>query len=194
MPSAATEGGTVSVTHRPLAGRLLIGLGAMAAVAISACGSSPAPPSSSGGAQQSAAATSAPAGSGTTSIIVSGTVSGALSSPGAACVDEGQAGFQVAIQGKLGGTGYVLKFNAPSGTTDFSVKTTADIVVGFFQLPAGASWGADPRSSKGSGTIQVNGPAGGKVDLHNMVPSAGTPATGTIDVVGSYACTSNIAA
>jgi hypothetical protein len=162
---------------------VLAGLAAL----LCSCGGSATPSgSSSGGAQPSAGA----GGSAATTLTVGGAVGGTLSAPGAACVDLGSAGFQVAITGALAGANYVLKFNAPGGTTDLSAATTADIVVLFLQLPSGPSWQADPRAGKGTGTINVNGTTGGAVNLH-LVPSAGSSGSG-VDLSGAYTCSSKI--
>ncbi len=167
-------------------------VGLLAVLACGGCGSgSGAPSASSPGAAQATPSPSGASGGGTTAITLAGALSGALTTHGAACVDQGAAGFQVTIAGTVAGANDVLKFDAPGGTTDLSVRTTADIVVLFLQLPAGPSWTADPRSSKGSGTIEVNGSTGGTVNLH-LVPSTGSSATGTLDVSGPYACSSNI--
>jgi hypothetical protein len=158
---------------------------------LSACGSaSSTATSSSGGGSGTSSSSSSSGGSGTTAITLGGALSGPFVAPGAACVDLGMAGFQVAITGTVGGTKYLLKFDAPKGTTDLSVRTTTNVVVLFIQLPSGAAWGADPRSGMGSGTLTVNGSAGGIVDLH-LVPNVGTPASGTLDVSGTYSCTSS---
>ncbi len=160
----------------------------LAAVLCSCGGSSGTPAgASTGGAQPSSAGSG---GSTATTLAVGGAVSGTLTAPGAACVDLGAAGFQVTITGALAGATYVLKFDAPGGTTDLSVATTADIVVLFLHLPTGPSWQADPRSNKGTGTIKVNGTTTGSVDLH-LIPSTGSSGSG-VDVSGAYACSSKI--
>ena len=125
-----------------------------------------------------------------TSLALSGALNGTLTSSGVGCLDQGSSGFEVSIRGILAGTSYLLKFDAPKGTTDLALKTTADITVLFLPLPSGPSWQADPRSGAGSGTVTVDGPSGGSVNLH-LVPSTGSSATGPLNVSGSYACTSN---
>jgi hypothetical protein len=159
---------------------------------LSACGSTPSTGTSSsgGGSGTSTSSSSSSGGSGTTAITLGGALSGPFVAPSAACVDLGTAGFQVGITGTVGASKYLLKFDAPKGTTDLSVKTTTNVVVLFIQLPSGAAWGADPRSGMGSGTLTVNGSAGGTVDLH-LLPNVGTPASGTLDVSGTYSCSSS---
>lgn len=103
--------------------------------------------------------TAAPATKAVTDITVAGGSSGpngALTGASAACVDEGQAGLQVAIQGSLSGSAYVLKFNAPNGQTDISTPTTQDIEVLFARLPAGSNWrGRLRRTGDGLSESQV---------------------------------------
>jgi hypothetical protein len=96
--------------------------------------------------------------------------------------------FAHGIQGVIGADKYLLKFDAPRGTTDLATPTTANITVSLLRLPGGASWGADPRAGKGSGTLTVNGKAGGRVALH-LVPQAGS-ATAPVDITGIYGCSS----
>ena len=142
-----------------------------------------------GSATQSA---SPPPSGGVTQInVVGGSAgpNGSLTNAVAACVDLGAAGIQVTIRGTVSGSTYVLKFDAPSGATDLSRATTADITVLFAQLPSGSNWGADPRSQKGTGTLTVNGSAGGMVAVH-LVAGAGSAVTDPVDVSGRYTCSS----
>jgi hypothetical protein len=137
--------------------------------------------------------TPTPSNKGVTNITVaggSGGPSGALTGASAACVDEGQAGFQIAMQGSISGSTYVLKFNAPSGQTDLSTPTTQDIVVLFAQLPAGSNWGGDPRAHKGSGTLTVNGSQGGRLALH-LIAGPGSAVTTPVDLSGTWVCSSS---
>ncbi len=99
----------------------------------------------------------------------------------------------MSIQGTLSGKSYVLKFDAPGGTTDLSVHTTADITFLFLELPAGANWAADPRSQTGSGTLTVNGTTGGQLKLH-LVPGQGNTGAAPLDVAGAYTCTGSTSA
>jgi hypothetical protein len=130
---------------------------------------------------------------GVTRITVAGGSSGpngAMTGARAACVDEGQAGFQVAIQGSVSGSTYVLKFNAPKGQTNLSTPTTQDIVLLFAQLPAGSNWGADPRAQKGSGTLTINGSQGGSLAVHLIAGPGGGVST-PVDVSGMWVCSSS---
>ncbi len=118
---------------------------AAAAVASAACLLGAACGGNAGPGQSSSASTPTPASNkGVTTITVAGTSggpNGVLTGASAACVDEGQAGFQVAMQGSVSGSTYALKFDAPTGHTDLATPTTQDIVVLFAQLPAGSNWG-----------------------------------------------------
>jgi hypothetical protein len=153
----------------------------------------------------------------TTSITVSGAVNGTLASPGASCVLGGPAGVEVTIQGTVAGASYLLAFDAPSGTTDLGSATALHVVVEFAPLQGAGNWGANPSHQLGSGTLVVNA-KGGTVDLHLVPgpgssatappsaspspgasppapaaasPSPSTPSATTVDISGSYGCSSN---
>ena len=172
-------------------GRLIaVAIASAACLASAACGGTSTPVTGQGGGTSS---TPAPSSNGVTNITVAGGSSGpngALTGASAACVDEGQAGFQVAIKGSISGSTYVLKFDAPSGQTDLSKKTTQDIVVLFAQLPAGSDWGADPRAQNGSGTLTINGSHGGSLSLHLIANPGGAVST-PLDVSGTWTCSSS---
>ena len=162
----------------------------VACLAGTACGGNNTPAASRSTGTTSATPT--PANKGVTNITVaggSGGPNGALAGASAACVDQGQAGFQVAMQGTVSGSTYALKFDAPSGQTDLSTPTTQDITVLFLQLPAGSNWGGDPRAHKGSGTLTVNGSQGGRLALH-LIAGPGSAVTTPVDVSGTWVCSS----
>ena len=175
---------------------VFVALGALAVTGVAvACGGGS--DSSAGLASGSQATTGgSSAGGGTssaapTTITVTGGPNGTLMSPGAACIDLG-GNFQVAITGEIGGSRYLLKFDAPGGTTDLSAPSAAGKVgatVYFAPLSAagGGSWGANPQAHQGSGSLIVDGTRGGSVVLH-LVPSSGSAATTPLDLNGTYSC------
>jgi hypothetical protein len=124
-----------------------------------------------------------------TSITVGGALTGPLASPGARCVAGGPAGVHVTIQGTVSGGGYLLSFDASSGTTNLSTTKSSHALVEFAPLQGAGNWGADPSSKQGSGTLVVNA-KGGKLDLH-LAPGPGSASTTVLDVSGTYGCSSD---
>lgn len=175
-------------------------LGALTAawvVGLAACGggSSTTSSSVSSAAQQSASTNvsgiSGSSGAFPTAITVAGGPDGSLTpTAGVACIPLGGTSVQVTITGTIGGTAYVLKFDAPLGATDLSSASAAGsggVQVFFAPTRGGGSWAADPAAHQGSGTLTVDGTNGGRVALH-LVPSTGSPVTTSLDVNGTYSC------
>jgi hypothetical protein len=174
----------------PQAGGLLA---ALVVGAVAACGSGGSSAGSATGPQttSSDSRTSTGAGSaGPTTITVAGGPAGTLPGDGAACIPLGGTSFQVAITGTVAGTRYVLKFDAPGGTTDLtSPQLASDTTTSVFFGPAtgGGSWAVTPASHHGSGTLTVDGTTGGRIALH-LVPSTGSTVTTALDINGAYTC------
>lgn len=166
---------------------------ALVACAIAGCGGGGASAGSATGQQttpsDSRASTGA-GGGGPTTITVAGGPDGTLAGDGAACIPLGSASFQVGITGTIAGTRYVLKFDAPGGTTDLtSPQVAGDTTTSVFFGPTtgGSSWTVTPASHQGSGTLTVDGTTGGRIALH-LVPSTGSTVTTALDINGGYTC------
>ena len=100
---------------------------ALMVCALVACGGGGSSAGSATGPQTTSSDSRASTGAGNagpTTITVAGGLDGALPGDGAACIPIGSASFQVGITGTIGGTRYVLKFDAPAGTTDLASAST----------------------------------------------------------------------